>query len=140
MMKPVKGTVPRDYVAYPFQKNLVTDAPVMANANPLRPTEDVLARGKVMFTTYCAVCHGPNGEGDGSIIPKFPRPPSLQSDKIRNYKDGQIFHVITMGQNLMPTYALQVQVPDRWAIIHYIRAIQKAKHPSVEDVKAAAQE
>ena len=133
---PPKGTVPRGYVPYPYAK----DAGALAGkelTNPLTATQSVLERGQVMFNTYCIVCHGPQGEGDGTIVPKFPRPPSLQSEKVRGWADGNIFHVITVGQNLMPSYASQIAVADRWAIIHYVRVLQRSKHPTPEDVKAA---
>lgn len=139
MRQPVKGTVPRDFVPYPYERD--GQGPELAGRelkNTLRPTEAVLARGQVQFNTYCMVCHGPAGEGDGTIVPKFPRPPSLLSDKVRGWSDGRIFHVITAGQNLMPSYASQIQMADRWAIVHYVRAIQRAKKPTAEDVKAAA--
>jgi mono/diheme cytochrome c family protein len=136
MMKPVAGTVPRGYGAYPYAKDQ-GDAAGRDLKNPFRATHEVLARGQQMYNTYCIVCHGPNGEGDGTIIPKFPRPPSLQSDKVRGWPDGRIYHVITSGQNLMPSYAAQITRGDRWSIIHYIRALQRSKHPTAEDLKAA---
>ncbi len=105
-------------------------------SNPMKPTLAALKRGQTMFNTYCIVCHGPRGEGDGSVVPKFPRPPSLNSDKVRGWTDGRIFHVITKGQNLMPSYATQIAVKDRWALINYIRVIQRAEKPSADDVKA----
>jgi mono/diheme cytochrome c family protein len=64
----------------------------------------------------------------------------LQSEKIQNWPDGRIFHVITAGQNVMPSYSTQVAQEDRWAIIHYIRALQRAKHPSEADLKTAEKE
>ena len=97
----------------------------------------MLLRGKHLFNTYCIVCHGPMGEGDGFIIPKFPRPPSLQSDKVRGWPDGRFYHVMTAGQNLMPSYASQIAREDRWAIAHYIRVLHRAKNPTAEDLKAA---
>jgi mono/diheme cytochrome c family protein len=136
MRLPVKGTVPRDFEPYHYTD---VEAAGKGLKNPLQPTMTVLNRGKSIYNTYCIVCHGPNGEGDGYIVPKFPRPPSLQSDKIRNYPDGSIYHVISMGQNLMPSYASQIAPGDRWAAILYIRALQRAKHPTAEDLKAAEQ-
>lgn len=135
-MLPVKGTIPRGYEPYQFAQMDAVQAGAL-NRNPLPRTKEHLLRGQKLFNIYCIVCHGPNGEGDGNVVPKFPRPPSLQSDKIRGYADGSIYHVITNGQNLMSSYASQVQPRDRWAIIHYIRALQKAKHPSPDDLKAA---
>lgn len=138
MRMPVAGTIPRGYVPYPYAKDPELAGKMLVN--PLRPTGAVMARGQMLFNTYCIVCHGPAGEGDGTIIPKFPRPPSLQSDKVRGWSDGRIYHVISVGQNLMPSYASQVAAGDRWAIIHYVRALQKSKHPTPEDLKTAARE
>ena len=137
MRMPVQGTIPRDYVPYPYRD---VETAGRELTNPLRPTTVVLKRGQTIYNTYCIVCHGPNGEGDGSVVPKYPRPPTLQSDKVRKYPDGSIYHVMTMGQNLMPSYASQIGSADRWAGIHYIRALQRAKHPSAEDLKAAEEQ
>jgi mono/diheme cytochrome c family protein len=164
MRAPVEGTIPRDYVPYPYA-NINGQAPVPGSAeakkkaalgivpsssdagypgnaikNPLRPTMAVLKRGETVFNTYCIVCHGPHGQGDGFIVPRYPRPPSLQSDKIRKWPDGNIYHVITVGQNVMPSYASQITPGDRWAVIHYVRALERAEHPSAEDVKEADKE
>ncbi len=133
---PVKGTIPRNFTPYAYAKD--PEAAGRELKNPFHRTAKVFARGQALFNTYCIVCHGPAGEGDGTIVPKFPRPPSLQSDKVRTWPDGRIYHVISMGQNLMPSYASQIDVSDRWAIIHYVRALQRSKHPTPEDLKVAA--
>lgn len=138
MKMPVKGTVPRGFQPYPYGND--GDVAGKELKNPLKATEQVLARGKHVFNIYCIVCHGPNGEGDGHIVPKFPRPPSLQSDKVRGWSDGRIYHTITRGQNLMPSYESQIANGDRWAAIHYIRALQRSKHPTAEDLKLMQQE
>lgn len=142
MRMPVAGTVPRDFEPYPYRDMHDPAQTVEVGKllkNPLPNTQRVLARGQTLFNTYCIVCHGPRGEGNGYVVPKFPRPPSLQSDKIRGYQDGSIFHVITMGQNLMPSYASQILPEDRWAIIHYVRVLQHSMHPSPEELKAAGE-
>lgn len=136
MKPPVPNTIARGY--YPMPATMTLEESGKTNLNPLRSTAAVLERGKHVYTNTCAVCHGPAGEGDGSIIPKFPRPPSLQSEKIRKYPDGSIYFVITRGQNLMSSYAGQVSQNDRWAIIHYIRALQRSKNPSADDLKSAS--
>jgi mono/diheme cytochrome c family protein len=138
MLMPVKGTVARDSESYPYLDN--PEAAGRELKNPLKPTAAILKRGQHIFDTYCMTCHGPKGGGDGSVVPKFPRPPSLQSDKVRGWPDGRIYHVITAGQNLMPSYASQISPGDRWAAIHYVRAIQRAEHPTTEDLKIADQE
>jgi mono/diheme cytochrome c family protein len=103
--------------------------------NPLTRSKDVLVRGQTMYNTYCIVCHGTRGEGNGTIVPKYPQPPTLHSDKVKNWPDGNIYHVITMGQNLMPSYATQVEPQDRWAIVHYVRVLQRAQNPTEADLK-----
>jgi len=133
MRNPVPGTVPRGYTPYRFAQ--ADTAQAMAElTNPLPRTADVLWRGQRVYMTYCVVCHGPKGDGQGYIVPKFPMPPPLFSDKVRNWPDGRIFHIITRGQNLMPSYASQILPEDRWAAIHYVRALQRAAHPNPQDV------
>lgn len=132
MALPPEGTIPQGFQPYIYKDN--ADAAKNLK-NPLRSTKEVLARGQLMFNTYCMVCHGSRGEGDGSIVPKFPRPPTLHSDKVKNWTDGQIFHVITAGQNLMPKYSTQISPEDRWAIVHYVRVLQRSLDPTAEDLK-----
>lgn len=133
---PPAGTIPRDYQPYPYAANTAEEVGKKLR-NPLKRTSQVLARGQTMYNTHCIVCHGAAGEGDGTIVPKFPRPPSLHSEKVTAWQDGSIFHVVTVGQNLMPSYKAQVDAADRWAIIHYIRALQRSKNPTAEDLRVA---
>lgn len=103
--------------------------------NPIGRTKANLLKGQKYFNTYCIVCHGPKGEGNGTIVPKFPQPPSLHSDKVRDWPDGRIFHVITEGQNLMPSYATQLTIDERWAVINYVRVLQRALKPTDADIR-----
>ena len=140
-MRPlVKGTIPRGFRPY----SIVSMDEAKLHVNPVPNNREALMNGKKLFNVYCIVCHGPTGEGDGLVAslpnwprPLYPRPPSLQSEKIRDYKDGQIFHVITMGQNLMPSYAEKLNEEERWSVIHYVRALYRSKHPSESDMKQA---
>ena len=130
---PVEGTIAREFLPYPFKgkpdeagKNLV---------NPLLPTAANLERGKSKFLTFCGPCHGNFARGDSRLQGQFPNPPTLHSDKVRNWPDGNIYNVITEGQNAMPSYASQVPREDRWAIVLYIRALQRAENPKESDLK-----
>lgn len=136
MLAPPKGTVPRGFQPYAYATD--PEAAGRELKNPVTPTKTILGRGQEMFRIYCSVCHGPAGEGDGTVVPKFPRPPSLHNEKVVGWTDGRIYHVISAGQNLMPSYASQVDSADRWAIIHYIRALQRAKNPTAQDLKSAS--
>ena len=136
MRPPVPGTVPRGFTPYRYgvEDSLAAQRDLV---NPLPRTADVLGRGERVFMTYCVVCHGPKGDGQGYIVPKFPMPPSLLSQKVSGWPDGRIYHVITRGQNLMPNYASQIQPEDRWAVIHYVRALERAANPLPQDLAAA---
>jgi mono/diheme cytochrome c family protein len=140
MRPPVAGTIPQGFRPYGYS----TMDEAKTHLNPLPREKYVLQRGKQLFNVYCIVCHGRYGEGDGLVAampnwprPLLPRPPSLQSEKIRDYKDGQIFHVMTMGQSIMPSYAEKLSEEERWSIVHYIRVLYRAKHPSEDDLKKA---
>jgi hypothetical protein len=133
MRPPVEGTVARGFMPYPYKGK-----PEEAGTNlvdPLLPTKEVLGRGQQKFLTYCSPCHGNFGQGDSRLQGQFPNPPTLMSDKVLNWPDGSIYHIITEGQNVMPSYASQIPRDDRWAIIQYIRALQRAQHAQESDFK-----
>lgn len=130
---PPAGSVARGQIIYPYSKD-VQAADVPARSNPLPKTREVLDRGKKMYESHCIVCHGASGMGDGPVIGPYPKPPLLMSDKLVAYADSQIFHVITRGQNIMWAYGHKVREEDRWAIVHYVRALQRAYNPTAEDL------
>jgi mono/diheme cytochrome c family protein len=83
-------------------------------------------RGAFIFTNYCAVCHGPGGKGDGPVTLRgVPPPPSLLAEHAQQMKEGQLFHVLTYGQNNMASYASQLSRVDRWSVILHVRALQQ---------------
>jgi mono/diheme cytochrome c family protein len=85
--------------------------------------------------TFCSPCHGNFGRGDSRLQGQFPNPPTLHFDKVRNWPDGNIYHVMTDGQNIMPSYATQISKDDRWAIVQYIRVLQRAQNAKESDLK-----
>ena len=133
MFVPAAGTVPRGVEYYPYGAGdtLIAAAELK---NPLPPTLEVLKAGRKSFNTLCIVCHGPKGDGHGYIIPKFPQPPSLLTDRVRNWPDGRIFHIITRGQQTMPSYAYQLDPAQRWAVVNYVRVLERAARPTPEDL------
>lgn len=135
---PVPGTISRNFVPYPFAKEQ-GDLAGESLTNPLPKNRAMLVQGQKLFNNYCSVCHGPEGKGNGLIVPKFPMPPSLHSEKVKNWSDGRLFHVITAGQNLMPSYASQVFPLERWAIINYVRVLQRSVSPIDADVEVYKQ-
>jgi mono/diheme cytochrome c family protein len=108
---------------------------------PRKDMRKMLQRGRERFNIYCAVCHGRDGDGKGMIPQRgFTEPPNFHTDLSRGYRlkgmdvplrqapVGYFFEVITEGFGAMPDYREQVVVPDRWAIIAYVRALQLSQH------------
>jgi mono/diheme cytochrome c family protein len=92
---------------------------------PIPITEEIVRRGKVRYEIFCSVCHGLTGNGDGMIVRRgFRRAASFNDDRLRQAPVGHFFDAITNGWGAMPSYAPQIPVQDRWAIIAYIRALQ----------------
>jgi mono/diheme cytochrome c family protein len=137
MLVPPDHTVARGHPPYHFE---TVEEAERALVNPLPRNSVTLARGQKIFNSYCVACHGDRGYGDGPIVNPFPIPKSLQSEDMLKWSDGHIFHVITKGQGVMPSYAQQVQPEDRWAVIHYVRALQRAEHPTEEDLRELKKE
>ena len=133
MREPVEGTISRGHLPYLFKGQ--PDAAEINLANPLPFTKTVLEMGQKKYDTFCSPCHGYHGEGDSRLRGQFPNPPSLHSEKIRNWKDGRIFHVITDGQNVMPSYSSQITTEERWAVVNYIRVLQRALNAKESDLK-----
>jgi mono/diheme cytochrome c family protein len=107
---------------------------------PVEVTPVLLQRGAQRFNINCAVCHGPLANGDG-IVKQYGLTTvvTLQDDRIRKMADGEIFNTITYGKNTMMAYGPRVMVQDRWAIICYLRALQRSQRASAADVPAEHQ-
>jgi mono/diheme cytochrome c family protein len=97
--------------------------------NPLPDSELVHQRGDIGFQRWCSPCHGQQGLGDGLVARRFPQPPSLVAEHARTMPDGQLFHVVSFGQGLMPPYAQQIETSDRWKIVRAVRRLQAAAAP-----------
>lgn len=107
----------------------------LADAFPFPVTAQVLDRGEERYNIYCSVCHGSTGEGDGMIVRRgYKKPPSFHTDDMKGKPAGYYFTVMTEGFGVMPSYASQVNVQDRWAIAAYVRALQLSQSGSVMDV------
>ena len=95
----------------------------------------VLARGQTIYGAVCASCHGADGYGNGIIVRRgFPAPPSYHQPRLVDAPAGHFFDVITHGYGVMYPYASIVEVNDRWAVIAYIRALQRSQHAAEKDV------
>jgi mono/diheme cytochrome c family protein len=85
---------------------------------------DVDAAGDTLYQNYCAVCHGPAGDAEGTVSSRIGAP-SLLTGRARAYSDGYIFSIIRYGRGVMPRYGDKVYLPsDRWAIVNHVRKLQ----------------
>jgi mono/diheme cytochrome c family protein len=102
---------------------------------PVQVTAQLLQRGRDRFTITCAMCHGATATGNG-ITKQYGLATvvTLQDDRIRNMADGEIFNTITNGKNTMMAYGPNITVADRWAIIAYLRALQRSQRGTIADV------
>jgi mono/diheme cytochrome c family protein len=102
---------------------------------PMKLTDALMERGKQRFNINCAVCHGMTAAGDG-ITKQYGLATvvTLQDERIRKMADGEIFNTITNGKNTMLAYGPNVTVTDRWAIIAYLRALQRSQNATEADV------
>ena len=145
MRLPVRDTIAQGSLGALHPDSEVAKFYVFKNAdgsyvttNPLAKSRAVLERGRERFAINCSVCHGLNGRGLGIVgrklgltkPPSFVKPAKDDGDTIRykpevlGYSDGEFFDIITNGRSTMQPYRFQVGVKDRWAIIHYLRALQ----------------
>jgi mono/diheme cytochrome c family protein len=112
----------------------------------LEISEPLMLRGQEQFGTYCAVCHGLDGGGNGIVAQRarektqistgWVPPSSLHDATIRERTVGHLFNTITNGIRTMPAYSDQISPGDRWSIIAYIRALQRSQNATIEDVPA----
>lgn len=146
---PVAGTIARGAA---FEETILTtgklpSAPGVTNwveTNALPITASLLARGQERFNINCSPCHGAAGDGKG-IATKFGLAViadlhDTKQKRIPQQPDGEIFNTITFGKNLMGPYGPNVSVEDRWAIIAYVRVLQRSRLASLDDVPADQRE
>ncbi len=132
MRMPVAGTVARGFLPFSF----TTSDEAAGLVNPLPRTPAVLARGRTVFEQHCVVCHGPLGTGMPTLGAAYgAKPANLQAPDFLPDTDGMVYGVIVLGKNAMPSYAADLPEDDRWAVIHYLRALQRAQNAKDEDLK-----
>jgi mono/diheme cytochrome c family protein len=102
---------------------------------PVPVTEQLMQRGQQRFNINCSVCHGLTAAGNGvAKLYGLNTVATLQDERIRKMADGEIFNTITNGKNTMMSYGGNVPVADRWAIIAYLRALQRSQNAAAADI------
>jgi len=142
MQVPPAGTIPRGQLPLHYEatpedaeragRELENPFSYAAAADPVA-ADEMLARGELVFSVYCQLCHGVGGEGDGTVAKRgFPTPPSLLAPNARNLADGRLFHIATFGQGNMPGHASQIEPADRWRAVLWVRHLQAEAGPVPE--------
>ncbi|HOL95262.1 MAG TPA: cytochrome c [bacterium] len=144
-MRPrVPGTVARGEMQSDTRFYQGKDGGEWVTEFPRPLTLPVMERGQKEYAIYCAPCHGLSGYGDGIVAIRADRlqegtwtaPTSLHSDTVLARPVGHIFNTITHGIRNMPAYGTQIPPEDRWAIVAYVRALQRSQRATLDDVPA----
>jgi mono/diheme cytochrome c family protein len=126
---PAEGSIPVASpvgdVPPPFTQ-LQLDSVAGTLTSPLQPTAAVLERGKIQYERNCAVCHGAQGAGNGTVVGngKFPFAPPVNGANTAGRTDGYLYAIIRVGRGLMPAYGDRMTHQDRWAVVAYMRQLQ----------------
>ncbi len=125
---PPANTAPIGFSPYRYAKDPEVAGKELRNPYAGMVSDEVLLTGQNSYNTNCMVCHGMKAKGDGPLKGIYPLPiPPLNSDKVKNWPDGQIYHVVTMGQGTMGPYGAEVPAASRWQLVSYIRQLQKSQ-------------
>jgi hypothetical protein len=137
MRAPPEGTVPRERITQnaPLTTGRMPDGRIQPNGEalpqyvttiPLPVTRKLLELGQKRFNITCATCHGPVGDGDSIVARQMALrpPPSLHQPNYVAKPSGYFYEVITRGFGLMASYAAELNVEERWAVVAYVRALQ----------------
>ncbi|HMB98425.1 MAG TPA: c-type cytochrome [Balneolaceae bacterium] len=132
MRPPVEGTVARGLLKedVEYYEGLNPDSSFVEDI-PMEVTGSFIYRGQDRYDIYCSVCHGGTGDGRGIIMTGdygYVPAPSFHSNRLREVPDGEIYSAIANGIRNMPSYATQIPVEDRWAIVSYVRALQRSQY------------
>ena len=141
MRPPPAGTIPRgEVLGKPALTQGVLPSGAYAAEIPVPLTRAVLQRGRDRFDISCAPCHGVSGDGVSMVATNMTlrRPPSLMDEPVRSFPPGRVFQVASIGYGLMPAYDVHLSVDDRWAIVAYLRALQRSRRIPLASLPPAA--
>lgn len=138
MMTPPAGTTPRGAQLGPIPLVLGRQAGRTLDRIPIEVTREVLERGRNRFDIFCAACHGRLGNGVSKVAENMAlrRPANLLTAPYTDYPPGRIFTSITEGYGLMRSYAGELPVADRWAVVAYVQALQLSQHVELDALPA----
>jgi hypothetical protein len=139
---PPDGTVSKSqpYEDSPIDTGRVSGTTNWVENNPLPVSWNLMERGQERFQIFCAPCHGAAGDGRRITIKyNMIAMANFHDKRLIGMADGEIFNTITHGKNLMGAYGPSIPAKDRWAIIAYVRALQRSRLGTIDDVPADLQ-
>jgi mono/diheme cytochrome c family protein len=132
MQLPVEGTVARGRMPI----GVASQEAAAILVNPLPRTREILDKGARLYAIRCTVCHGATGNGVPTLTSAYgAKPANLISKPFRDTPDGQLYWAIVKGKNNMPAYGPDLSEDERWAVIHYVRALQRSQNAKDEDLR-----
>ena len=135
------GTVARGELAPDDPVRTGRSGNALVTKIPIPVTEAVISRGQERFNTFCTPCHSRLGDGEGMVVQRgFPHPPNYGLVRLKNAPAGHIYDVITNGYGVMYSYASRIPIEDRWAIVAYVRVLQKTLPDQTVDPYQAQRE
>lgn len=139
MRQPVEGTISRGNLKHdkPLYQGINEDSSFVDEI-PVDVSKSFLYRGKEQYEIYCTPCHGIAGDGEGIVMTGgygYVPAPSFHQERLRNRADGYFYSTITNGIRNMPSYAHQISVEDRWAIVSYVRALQRSQNVPEQEMQ-----
>ncbi|HEY8943402.1 MAG TPA: cytochrome c [Polyangiaceae bacterium] len=142
MRHPPEGSVDRDAPLGPPELVDGRDGEAYATHIPIPIDEAQLSRGRERFGIFCAPCHGLLGDGRSQVAEnmRLRPPPSLHEARLREYPPGRIYSVVHEGYGLMPSYAQELALRDRWAVVAYVRALQLSQSVRLAELPAGLAE
>jgi mono/diheme cytochrome c family protein len=110
----------------------------------VEPSDELMQRGNQRFGIYCTPCHGQLGDGNGMITQRaqdigqvWVPPTNIADERLHRQPVGQLFNTVSRGLRNMPAYGAQIEPMDRWAIVMYVRALQRSRHANLSDLPEA---
>lgn len=120
---------PPGAVAVGSEAQLAREAAARSLRSPLAASEETLKQGRQLFETYCLVCHGPEGRGNGPVAGGAMLPADLTSARVQALSDGALYHTLRHGFGTMPAYYDRLTSEERWRVILYVRTLGGGKQP-----------
>lgn len=135
LQAPPPGTVPRERVVGETAYTLGIDASgAFVSSIPIPLSRELLEAGRLRYERICATCHGTLGDGVSEVANKMPfvKPVSFHDPSVRAFPPGKIYQVATFGYGLMPSFAYALSIEERWAVVGYIRALQRSQNTELD--------